>query len=149
MIQQPAANQNAVMVSYGAEGASNPGHDLYVINNTFLNDDTVRGTFVMVGASVTRPVLMQNNLMSGTGAMSNQVGLISKTNYRSVAPGFINRAAYDLRPTDALVRNSGSAPGRSLTGLSLTPVMEYRPTASGAVRRVDAAIDIGAIEASQ
>ena len=147
VIEQPAANQNAVMVSYGMEGASNPGHDLYVVNNTFLNDDTVRGTFVMASSSVTKPMLMQNNLMSGTGAMTNQVGVISKTNFRSIAPGFINRAAYDLRPTDAQVINAGSAPGRSATGLSLKPILQYRHTAGYAVRRVDAVIDIGALEA--
>lgn len=147
VIEQPAANQNAVMVSYGAEGASNPGHDLYVVNNTFLNNDTVRGTFVMAGSTVTKPVLMQNNLMSGIGAMTNQAAVISKTNFRSIAPGFVNRAAYDLRPTDALVINSGSALGRSAAGLSLTPILQYRHTAGYAVRRVDAAIDIGALEA--
>jgi hypothetical protein len=31
--------------------------------------------------------------------MTNQVNAVDKTNYRSVAPGFVNRAAYDLRPT--------------------------------------------------
>ena len=67
VIQQPAVNQNPGMLAYGEEGASNPGRDLYVVNNTFLNDDSSRGTFVLVGSAVTTPVLLQNNIFSGTG----------------------------------------------------------------------------------
>lgn len=52
VLQQPALNKNASMIAYGSEGASNPGKDLYVVNNTFLNEDTVRGTFVLVGSTV-------------------------------------------------------------------------------------------------
>jgi len=40
VIQQPSANKNPAMLAYGEEGASNPGQNLYVINNTFLNDDS-------------------------------------------------------------------------------------------------------------
>ncbi len=148
VIQQPAANQNAVMVAYGMEGASNPGHNLYVVNNTFLNDDTVRGTFVLVGGTVSAPVLMQNNIFSGIGALSNQVSAVSKTNFRSIAPGFVSRATYDLRPTDALTRGAGSAAGVSPAGVSLTPVMEYRHPAGGAPRPVNGILDIGAYEAA-
>jgi hypothetical protein len=34
IIEQPASNSNPSMLAYGEEGASNPGKDLYVINNT-------------------------------------------------------------------------------------------------------------------
>ncbi|MFL6656852.1 MAG: hypothetical protein ACJ8GW_02170, partial [Massilia sp.] len=123
VIEQPAANQNPSLIAYGEEGASNPGKDLYVVNNTFLNDDTVRGTFVLVGSGVTTPILMQNNIFSGTGSLSNQVSAVSKTNYRSVAPGFVNRSTYDLRPTpNPQVVDAGSAPGLSASGVSLMPV---------------------------
>ena len=149
VIQQPAANQNPAMVAYGEEGASNPNHQLYVVNNTFLNDDTARGTFVMVGGGVTKPILMQNNLFSGTGTLSNQASAVAKTNYRSVAPGFVNRAAYDLRPTaNPLVIDAGSAPGMSATGVALAPLSTYDHVAMGAVRPVTGPLDIGAYEAS-
>jgi hypothetical protein len=98
VIQQPSANSNPTLLAYGEEGASNPGKDLYVVNNTFLNDDSSSGTFVMVGSSVTTPALLQNNIFGGTGTLTTQSSAIQKTNYRSVAPGFVNRAAYDLRP---------------------------------------------------
>ncbi len=149
VIQQPAANNNGSLVAYGSEGASNPGHNLYVVNNTFLNDDTRRGNFVLVGTSVTKPVLLQNNIFSGIGTLSNQVGIIDKTNYRSIAPGFVNRSTYDLRPTaNAMVINAGSAPGFSPFGVALSPVAGYKHVALGMTRPVTGALDIGAYEAT-
>ena len=149
VIEQPAANQNASMLAYGEEGASNPGQNLYVINNTFLNDDTARGTFVFIGGGVTTPALLQNNIFSGTGTMSTQANAIAKTNYRSVAPGFVNRASYDLRPTaNAMVIDAGSEPGFSVTGVSLRAIATYRHVANAAKRATLGAIDIGAYEAN-
>jgi hypothetical protein len=148
VIQQPASHSNPTMLAYGEEGASNPGKDLYVVNNTFLNDDSSRGTFVYVGSAVTTPVLLQNNIFAGTGTLSTQVSAVQKTNYRSVAPGFVNRAAYDLRPlANTLVTNAGSTPGTSSAGVSLKPVAQYKHVASGVTRPVLGTLDIGAYEA--
>jgi len=147
VIEQPSSNQNPTLLAYGEEGASNPGKDLYVVNNTFLNDDSSRGTFVLVGSGVTTPVLLQNNIFSGTGTVSTQTGAIDKTNYRSTAPGFVNRAAYDLHPTaSALVIDAGSAPGKSAAGVALAPTAQYKHTASGETRPVTGQLDIGAYE---
>ena len=149
VIMQPALNQNASLIAYGEEGASNPGHNLYVVNNTLLNEDTARGNFVLVGTGVTTPILLQNNIFSGIGTLSNQLSPVQKTNYRSISPGFVNRASYDLRPTaNALVINAGSAPGYSPWGVALTPVAEYKRVALGMTRPVTGALDIGAYEAS-
>jgi hypothetical protein len=148
VIEQPAVNQNPTLLAYGEEGASNPAQDLYVVNNTFLNDDSSRGTFVLVGSGVTKPVLLQNNIFGGTGTLSTQAGAIDKTNYRSIAPGFVNRATYDLRPTaNALVINAGSVVGASAAGVPLKPGAVYKHVASGATRPVLGALDIGAYEA--
>jgi hypothetical protein len=148
VIQQPASHNNPTMLAYGEEGATNPAQDLYVVNNTFLNDDASRGTFVMIGSQVTKPALLQNNIFGGTGTLSTQVSAVQKTNYRSVAPGFVNRAAWDLRPlANALVTNAGSVPGVSATGISLKAVGQYKHVASGTARPVLGTIDIGAYEA--
>jgi hypothetical protein len=97
---------------------------------------------------VTRPVLLQNNIFGGTGALSTQAAAIDKTNYRSIAPGFVDRANYDLRPiANALVINAGSAVGASATGVPLKPGAVYKHKASGASRPVLGALDIGAYEA--
>lgn len=149
VIHQPAAHSNSNMVAYGMEGASNPGHDLYVVNNTFLNDDTARGTFVVVGSTVSKKILLQNNIFGGTGTVSNQIGAVEKTNYRSLAPGFVNRAAWDLRPTaNALVVNAGSTPGYAASGFALKPGAVYKHSASGTTRPVVGAIDVGAYESA-
>ncbi len=148
VIQQPSANQNPGMLAYGEEGATNPGKDLYVINNTFLNDDASRGTFVMVGSGVTTPVLMQNNIFAGVGTASTQAAAIDRNNYRSLAPAFVNRAAYDLRPASGSpMIDAGTNPGLSIAGLSLTPVMQYKHPVAGETRAVSGALDIGAYEA--
>jgi hypothetical protein len=147
VIQQPALNGNPTMLAYGEEGASNTGKNLYVVNNTFLNDDSAHGTFVMVGSTVTVPALLQNNIFGGTGSVTTQTSAVQKTNYRSIAPGFVNRAAWDLRPlANALVTNAGSIPGTSVTGIALKPVGQYKHVAGGVARPVLGTLDIGAYE---
>ena len=149
IIEQPAANQNPAMLAYGAEGASNPGQDLYVINNTFLNDDTARGTFVAVGPSVTVPVVMRNNIFAGTGTDVTQANALQFNNYRSIAPGFVDRARFDLHPiANALVINAGSEPGVLPNGMPLRPTAQYVHPASGQLRPLDSALDVGAFEAA-
>lgn len=144
VIQQPSSNSNPTLLAYGEEGASNPGHDLYVVNNTFLNDNSSSGTFVMVGAKVSKKALLQNNIFGGTGTLTNQTGAVEKTNYRALAPGFVNRAAWDLRPTaNGLVANAGSNPGTTLK-----PVAVYQHVASGSTRSTVKTIDIGAYESA-
>ena len=148
VIEQPASNSNSVLLAYGEEGATNPGKDLYVVNNTFLNDDSSHGTFFFIGSGVTTPALLQNNIFAGTGTLSTQASAVQKTNYRAAAPGFVNRAAYDLRPlTNSLVTNAGSVPGTSSSGVSLKPVAQYKHVASGVARPALGTIDIGAYEA--
>jgi hypothetical protein len=147
VIHQPSSHSNPNIIAYGVEGASNPGHDLYVVNNTFLNDDSSRGNGVLVSSGVTKKILLQNNIFAGTGTLTNQVGAVEKTNYRSLAPGFVNRATFDLRPTaNPLVIGAASTPGLSASGVSLKPVAIYKHRALRASRPVVGALDIGAYE---
>jgi hypothetical protein len=148
VIQQPAANSNPNMIAYGEEGASNPGQDLYVVNNTFLNDYTGGGTFVLMGSGVTKAALLQNNIFQGVGTVTNQVAAAQKTNYRAISVGFIDRAHYDLRPTsNVAIINAASVPGTSASGVGLKPGAQYKHVASGVTRPVLGALDIGAYEA--
>ena len=148
VIQQPASNSNSSMLAYGEEGATNIGSDLYVVNNTFLNDYG-DGTFVFVSGKVPTPALIQNNIFSGIGTLTTQASAIQKSNYRSVAPGFVDRANWDLHPTaSALVINAATDPGKSASGVSLLPVAQYKATAYGEARPVANQLDIGAYEAT-
>lgn len=149
IIEQPAANQNPAMLAYGEEGASNANQDLYVVNNTFLNDDSSNGTFLFIGNAVTTPVLMQNNIFAGVGTASTQGNTIDQTNFRSLAPAFVNRAAYDLTPAPgAPFIDAGSTVGVSAEGVALTPVAQYLAAAASQVRPVAGPLDIGAYEAA-
>ncbi len=148
VIQQPSANNNPHLVAFGMEGASNPTQNLYVVNNTFLNDYSSGGTFVIIGSGVTTPALLQNNVIAGIGVLTNQASAIDKTNYRSAAPAFVDRANYDLRPAaGAPFMNIGSVVGVAANGLSLAPVRQYRHVAMSDARVNDGALDIGAYEA--
>lgn len=148
VIHQPSSHNNPGMLAYALEGPTNPGQDLYVVNNTFLNDDSSRGTFVLVNSRVTTPVLLQNNIFGGTGTVTSQVNAIHKSNFQSVAPGFINRILFDLHPlANVLLINAGTAPGKSSSGVDLTPIAQYKHTAASEGRPQSGALDIGAYEA--
>jgi hypothetical protein len=139
VIQQPANNQNSGMLSFGAEGATNAKQELYVVNNTFLND-AANGTFIGVGAGVTTAALVQNNVFAGAGTVTSQAAATLRTNYQGVAPGFIDRASYNLVPlATSLLRHAGSDPGAALT-----PTFEYRHVADGVARTASGQLDIGA-----
>jgi hypothetical protein len=148
VIEQPAANSNPNMLAYGEEGATNPAQDLYVVNNTFLND-AGSGTFVLMGSGVTKAALLQNNIFGGVGTVTNQSAAAQKTNYRAITPAFVDRVHYDLRPvSNVLVVNAASTPGVSASGVSLRPGAVYKHVASGSSRPVVGALDIGAYEAT-
>jgi hypothetical protein len=148
VIQQPTSSNNPIMVSYGEEGVGTRKTDLYVVNNTFVNDDATRGTFVVV-RNATTPAKLVNNLFAGYGTVTNQTTAVKTTNYQSLAPTFVNRAAYDLRPVSNLqIINAGSTPGVTTDGLALDATESYKHTASATTRTVlGEKIDIGAFEA--
>jgi len=147
VIEQPAANSNPSLLAYGEEGASNPGKDLYVVNNTFLNDSGSGGTFVFVGSGVSTPALLQNNVFAGVGSVTTQGNATLRTNYSAAAPAFVNRAAYDLHPASGSpMINAASAPGNAPTGFTLAPIAQYQHVASGETRAN--ANDIGAYAAN-
>jgi hypothetical protein len=147
VIMQPASANNPAMVSYGEEGTTGYPTDLYVVNNTFVNDDTVRGTFVTVRNAAT-PARLINNLFSGFGTVTTQTNAFLATNYQALSVGFVNRAAYDLRPlASALVVNAGSVPALATSGVSLAPTASYKHTASATERMtLGSKLDIGAYE---
>lgn len=149
VIQQPALNHNPSMIAYGAEHVQYPDQDLYVVNNTFLNDGDRDGHFIFIGAAIDTPALIQNNVFAGIGSVTNQPRARHITNYQAAAPTFINRRAYDLRPAPgAAFIATGSMPGRSAQGLSLVPTQHYVHPAKRQPRQPRRFLDIGAYDAS-
>jgi len=148
VIMQPVGGNNPNIVAYGEEGVSGYASDLYVVNNTFINDESSRGYFVMVGSGVKTPAKLINNLFSGFGPMSTQASSIKTANYQALSVGFVNRAAYDLRPlVTPLIVNAGARPGYSSGGASLNAAASYKHTASSVGRvAINGINDIGAYE---
>lgn len=146
VLQQGPAATNSAMFSFAMEGASNTAQDLYLINNTFVNDRST-GYFVNVSSSVTTTPVARNNIFAGTGQVFNTTNIINQNNYANAAPAFVNRAGYDYHPTTgAAFVNAGINPGVSATGASLMPTLEYVHPLSTKARAINSVIDIGAFE---
>jgi MYXO-CTERM domain-containing protein len=148
LIQQGPSTQNPTFVTYGVEGATpqNPGHTLFVVNNTFVNDRTAGGTFISVGSAITTPAFIVNNIFFGGGTVTNQTGAMQMTNFTQGDPRLVDRAAYDyhLAPGSPCI-NAGSDPGTG-AGFVLLPSRHYVHPAGGADRTIAGIIDIGAYE---
>jgi hypothetical protein len=145
LVQQGPAASNGGIVSYGLEGASNPSQELYLVNNTIVNDRSA-GTFVLVGSGTTR-VFAANNVFGGAGTTWTSPIVESLNNHVAAQPAFVNRAGFDYRPAPgAPFVDVGVDPGNDSAGRSLRPTLEYVQPASTRPRPVVGALDIGALE---
>jgi hypothetical protein len=144
VIQHGPDTENSTLVSFGAEGLKYPRNELYVVNNTLVNDRPAGGRFLFVrsGADIARIV---NNLFSGPGDLLSGPGeLVS--NLRVAPSGFINAADFDyrLKPGSAAIRR-GVDPG-SAHGIELRPTAQYGHKAGMSARNAQGKLDLGAYE---
>ena len=88
-IEQGAHTQNPFIVAYGEEGASNPGSDFAISNNTIVNDDP-SGRFLL--DSATQPSLSGNGVFGLDPAAlgSDTVHLASRPSLDTSAMTFAN-----------------------------------------------------------
>jgi hypothetical protein len=147
LIQQGPNTQNSTLLTYLEEGVSafNPGSDLYVVNNSFVNQRVEGGTFVNVSPSGPTPALIQNNIFFGPGMLTSQSNAILMTNFVG-DPLFVNVDGFDyhLTATSPAI-DSGVVP-ETANGFSLRPVYEYVHPTCGERRFPVGGIDIGAFE---
>lgn len=142
MIQQGAKTENSAMVSYGAEGLSNPGSVLVLSHNTLVNDRSA-GTFVRVAAGATGVV--RNNLFAGSGTwISGTVD--SSGNRAATSTDFVDRAGFDYRlaPGSGTI-DAGRDPGLA-QGWNLLPTVQPMRGAGTVARPVANTPDVGAWE---
>ncbi len=132
-LQKGPNEGNEYFLRYLEEGISpsNPGQDLYVVNNTFVNQIGNNATFVG-DASTTVPELLQNNIFYGGGTVTDQTTPTptETTNYSvSNDPSMfvnINKYNYDLTSTAGSPPiDAGTTPGMSTEGYALTPQNQY------------------------
>lgn len=148
LIQQGESTENPTLVGYGLEGtvAGNPGHDLYLVNNTFVNERANGGTFLNVGAAIDTPAVLENNVFFGKGTVTNQASAVSTTNLTDTDPAFVDATAFDYHlQLGSPAIDQGSAPGNA-GDVDLTPRFQYKHPASLIMRVGVGAVDIGAYE---
>ncbi len=148
LIQQSPESPNYKLLEYMSEGpqANNPNLQLYVVNNTFVNDGTESGIFVSASASATTPIHIQNNIFVGPGVITNQPSAILLSNLFGSDPRFVNRAGFDYRlNSGSPAIDAGTLPGTGF-GFSLAPQFQYLRPVCGQDRRSVGVIDIGAFE---
>jgi hypothetical protein len=133
VIQEGPGADNSTMLSYREEGfnSHNPGQDLYVVNNTFVNQLGSNVTFV-VDRATTVGAFLENNIFYGGGTVTSQTTPTPTeiTNYSvSNDPSmFVNLDKYKYNLTASAGSppiDSGTTPGVSLEGYSLTPQYQY------------------------
>ncbi|MCP4134012.1 MAG: right-handed parallel beta-helix repeat-containing protein [bacterium] len=143
-LHQGANSENTTMISFAAEGAKNPSQELYVVNNTFVNDRS-NGRGIRIAGSPSA-VEIVNNIFDGfASAVVNGSGNISN-NFEGTYSGFTNRSNYDFSLESGEAIDAGIDPGRG-GGLSLTPEWEYVHPVAKEKREMYGMLDIGAFEA--
>ncbi len=154
ILHQGPNGQNGNIVGYGLEGLSNAApHEIYAINNTFVNERTAGGSFLQANAATTL-IKVYNNIFAGPAATINFAGssaiIDSLTNrvVNNIAQvGFINAATYNYQiAATSLAINAGTYPGNANNGLSLIPEFQYMHPVSFMPRALQNSIDIGAYE---
>lgn len=147
LIQQGANTSNGSIVAYRLEGsnAANPSNELFVVNNTLVNERPNGGTFINIAGGVTEPAIVRNNIVVGPGTLTNQGNAVVAANFQG-DPKFVNQAGFDYHlDASSPCVNTGEAPGMG-GGIDLTPKFQYVHPASSANRVLVGTIDVGAYE---
>jgi MYXO-CTERM domain-containing protein len=148
VIEQGPMTMNSAIIDYGSEPMGfNATSDLYVVNNTIVNDRPAGGTFVQIAAMVTTPAVLTNNIFVGGGTITTQAGALQTTNYSGTSPMFAAAASYDYHlVAGSPCVDAGQDPGMTAGGVALLPSLEYVHPAMVEGRTTVGVIDIGAYE---
>lgn len=152
LIQKGPNTQNNNFLELGLEGlTNNPPHNLYVINNTFVNERGANGLFINTAANIDT-LKVYNNIFTGapyTFYSGSAKSLDTLTNLfipDKTKAGFVNLSGYDYNlVSSSPAINKGSNPGMAGT-YSLMPVFQYLHPSNNTPRVQYGVIDIGAYE---
>ncbi|AUX36117.1 uncharacterized protein SOCE836_083230 [Sorangium cellulosum] len=145
LVQQGPSTGNGSIVAYRLESSgANANTELFVVNNTFVNERPNGGTFLNIDASAA-PAVVRNNIFAGPGTLTNQGDASLGANFQG-DPRFVDQAAFDYRLQDGSpCVDQGEAPGMG-GGIDLTPKFHYVHPAGATGRTTVGTIDIGAYE---
>jgi MYXO-CTERM domain-containing protein len=147
LVEQGPNTDNPSMLAYQEEGANaaNPSHELFVVNNTFVNDKG-SGTFVNVGGSVSTPAVIKNNIFFGGGTVTNQGGATLANNDSGSTSCLVDAANFDYHlVAGSPCVDAGADPGTG-AGFSLLPAFHYLHPTAKENRTSVGTIDVGAYE---
>lgn len=143
LVQQGPQAVNRTLLSYGAESLHHSLNELYVVNNTFV-DDHDQGRFIRIAAGSVRVQLI-NNLFIGNGSLPDN-GAQMKSNLTLNNAGLVDRAGFDYRLTArSPAIDAGTDPGTA-NGQSLVPMSQYLHPQRNESRPAIRTIDVGAYE---
>jgi hypothetical protein len=148
VIQQGSNTDNPVMVAYGAEGLASDGrtHELYLANNTFVNDLGSNSVFVSTASGVSDFRSVNNLYVGGGTQFQGKQPTASTTDLATSSPGFVDRASFNYQLTSSSPAvNAGSSPGTG-NGFSLIPQYEVVAGGRRMARPVVGTLDVGAYE---
>ena len=145
LVHKGPNSENSGVLTYAAEGAKNEKQELYVANNTFVNDRS-SATFISLRGSPTT-VSVINNIFFGPGGMISGKGEASN-NLISKDPLFVDRARYDYRLQKGSPAIDGGKPPGKVGDFDLTPRFHYLHPLRKEARPISGALDLGAYECS-
>lgn len=124
IIEQSPQTENATIISYGAEGYPWPQNELYLINNTIVDDRAQQGTFLHVAAGTARVVAI-NNLLLGRGTLDAAGPGKYLNNVLADESEVASRSTYDYHlRKNALLVGKAANPGNA-NGVKLRLEREY------------------------
>ncbi len=141
---QQGSGGNGQMLMFGPEGQAAP-HELYVVNNTFVNERH-RATFVQIEDAEATGAIVNNLFIGGGTVRSGGARFVEESNLETDSPGVVDRAQLNVALTAASAAiDQGVDPG-SGAGQPLTPTRVYVYPTGTAERPAVGALDVGAYE---
>jgi hypothetical protein len=143
LIQQSEVTENSSIVSYGAEGMRNSSKELYLVNNTIVNN---RHAGIFIKASNNAAVFAYNNIFAGAGKVSN-IAIVEKNNIAIEKLNIFrdpDNFDYELNASNEAI-DSGVVVD-NIEDYSLIPEFEYSHPTGKRIRKIKNTIDIGALE---
>jgi|GEM_PF-1062178 len=142
-----ATNNNSL--TYGLEGLTNSSKELYVVNNTFVNNRVTCDFVTLQSGAIAE--LSNNvfagvgNIVDGTATQSNNINVLDPTTLNFTD---LYNFDYSLTTNSALLIDQGIAPGTTTGGLSLISVLTYLHPQQYKSRPINGSLDVGAYEYS-
>jgi len=124
IIEQGPQTENLNIISFGAEGFHWTQNEIYLVNNTLVDDAPGGGEFLRV-ASGAGQVVAINNLLLGRGSLESAGGGLYGDNVVADRREFAAPASFDYRlKKSSLLVGKAQDPGTA-NGVKLRPLREY------------------------